>query len=142
MSSPVIHIHELSKTYEVTERESGLKASVRSLIKRTQEEVRAVDRISFDLAAGEIVGFLGPNGAGKTTTLKMLSGLLYPTSGEVTVLGFVPSKAAEQLPAPDHARDGSAQSTGLGYPGAGLLRAQSRHLSHSAAPTIAARSTN
>ena len=92
MSNPVIHIHELSKTYEVTERESGLKASVRSLVKRTQEEVRAVDRISFDLAAGEIVGFLGPNGAGKTTTLKMLSGLLYPTSGEVTVLGFVPSK--------------------------------------------------
>src|SRR5574340_16513 len=92
MPSPVIHIHELSKTYEVTERESGLKASVRSLLKRTQEEVRAVDRISFDVAAGEIVGFLGPNGAGKTTTLKMLSGLLYPSSGEVTVLGFVPSK--------------------------------------------------
>lgn len=92
MAAPVIHIHELSKTYEVTERESGLMASARSLVKRTQEEVRAVDRISFDLAAGEIVGFLGPNGAGKTTTLKMLSGLLYPTSGEVAVLGFVPSK--------------------------------------------------
>ncbi len=92
MTVPVIHIHELSKTYEVTERESGLKASVRSLVKRRQEEVQAVDRISFDLAAGEIVGFLGPNGAGKTTTLKMLSGLLYPTAGEVTVLGFVPSR--------------------------------------------------
>jgi viologen exporter family transport system ATP-binding protein len=92
MSSPAIHIHELSKSYEVTERESGFKASARSLIKRTQEEVRAVERISFDLAAGEIVGFLGPNGAGKTTTLKMLSGLLYPTSGEVAVLGFVPSR--------------------------------------------------
>jgi ABC-2 type transport system ATP-binding protein len=92
MPSPVIHIHELSKTYEVTERGSGLKASVRSLLKRTQEKVRAVDRISFDLAAGEIVGFLGPNGAGKTTTLKMLSGLLHPSSGEVTVLGLVPSK--------------------------------------------------
>jgi ABC-2 type transport system ATP-binding protein len=92
MVSPVIHIHELSKTYEVTERESGLMASVRSLVHRTREEVRAVDRISFDLAAGEVVGFLGPNGAGKTTTLKMLSGLLYPTAGEVTVLGYVPSK--------------------------------------------------
>ncbi len=92
MPSSIIHIHELSKTYEVTEREFGLKASVRSLVTRTQEEVRAVDRISFDLAAGEIVGFLGPNGAGKTTTLKMLSGLLYPTAGEVSVLGFVPSR--------------------------------------------------
>ena len=92
MTTPVIHIHELSKTYEVTERESGLKASVRSLVHRTRDEVRAVDRISFDLAAGEVVGFLGPNGAGKTTTLKMLSGLLYPTAGEVTVLGYVPSK--------------------------------------------------
>jgi ABC-2 type transport system ATP-binding protein len=92
MSSPVIHIHELSKTYEVTERESGLMASVRSLVHRTREQVRAVDHISFDLSAGEIVGFLGPNGAGKTTTLKMLSGLLYPTAGEVTVLGYIPSK--------------------------------------------------
>jgi len=92
MTDPAIHIHELSKTYEVTERESGLRASVRSLVHRTREEVRAVDRISFDLAAGEVVGFLGPNGAGKTTTLKMLSGLLYPTAGEVTVLGHVPSK--------------------------------------------------
>jgi len=92
MTSPVIHIHDLSKTYEVTERESGLMASVRSLVHRKREEVRAVDRISFNLAAGEVVGFLGPNGAGKTTTLKMLSGLLYPTAGEVTVLGFTPSK--------------------------------------------------
>ncbi|MFH1185614.1 MAG: ATP-binding cassette domain-containing protein [Chloroflexota bacterium] len=92
MTDPAIHIHELSKTYEVTERESGLRASVRSLVHRTREEVRAVDRISFDLAAGEVVGFLGPNGAGKTTTLKMLSGLLYPTAGDVTVLGYVPSK--------------------------------------------------
>jgi ABC-2 type transport system ATP-binding protein len=92
MSNPVIRIHELSKTYEVTERESGLRASIRSLVKRKQEQVRAVDRISFDLGAGEIVGFLGPNGAGKTTTLKMLSGLLYPTSGDVTVLGFTPSR--------------------------------------------------
>jgi ABC-2 type transport system ATP-binding protein len=92
MISPIIHIHELSKTYEVTERESGMLASVRSLVHRTREEVRAVDRISFDLAPGEVVGFLGPNGAGKTTTLKMLSGLLYPTAGEVTVLGYLPSK--------------------------------------------------
>ena len=97
MPSPVIHIHELSKTYEVSQRESGLMASVRSLVHRTREEVRAVDRISFDLASGEVVGFLGPNGAGKTTTLKMLSGLLYPTSGEVAVLGHIPSKRQSEF---------------------------------------------
>ena len=92
MPSPVIHIHDLSKTYVVTERESGVMASLRSLVHRTSEEIPAVDRISFDLQAGEVVGFLGPNGAGKTTTLKMLSGLLHPTAGDVTVLGYIPSR--------------------------------------------------
>ncbi len=95
MASPVIHIHDLHKTYVVTERESGVLASLQSLVHRTTEEVPAVDGISFDLEAGEVVGFLGPNGAGKTTTLKMLSGLLYPTAGEVTVLGYVPSKRSK-----------------------------------------------
>lgn len=91
-SSQAIHVDGLSKTYQVPEREGGLGAALRSLVKRTYKEVKAVDAISFDVAPGEIVGFLGPNGAGKTTTLKMLSGLLYPTGGEVTVLGHEPSK--------------------------------------------------
>jgi ABC-2 type transport system ATP-binding protein len=92
MTSSTIHIRDLHKTYEVTEREAGARAALRSLVHRDTEQVRAVDGISFDLAPGEIVGFLGPNGAGKTTTLKMLSGLLHPTAGEVVVLGHIPWK--------------------------------------------------
>jgi ABC-2 type transport system ATP-binding protein len=86
----VINVRNLRKTYDVPERESGLRASVRSLFRRQTREVVAVDGISFDVKPGEVVGFLGPNGAGKTTTLKMLSGLLYPSRGEATVLGHVP----------------------------------------------------
>jgi ABC-2 type transport system ATP-binding protein len=94
MPEPAIRIRDLKKTYVVTERESGMKAAMKSLVKRETEEVPAVDGITFDLQPGEVVGFLGPNGAGKTTTLKMLSGLLHPTAGEVSVLGFQPSKRA------------------------------------------------
>ena len=87
-----IHIRNLRKTYVVSEREAGMRAALRSLFHRHTREIPAVDGISFDLAPGEIVGFLGPNGAGKTTTLKMLSGLLHPTGGEVSVLGHLPWK--------------------------------------------------
>jgi ABC-2 type transport system ATP-binding protein len=92
MSIPQIVVRNLSKTYRVPEREAGLLASIQSLWVRKYRNVEAVRDISFSIAAGEIVGFLGPNGAGKTTTLKMLSGLLYPTAGEVRVAGFVPWK--------------------------------------------------
>jgi len=87
-----IRVSELRKTFRVPEREAGLRASVRSLVRRTYRDVDAVAGVSFDIPAGQIVGFLGPNGAGKTTTLKMLSGLLFPTSGEISVLGHVPSR--------------------------------------------------
>src|SRR5438105_8043554 len=87
-----IHVDDLRKTFVVPEREAGLRAAARSLVRRRTKEVRAVDGISFDIARGEVVGFLGPNGAGKTTTLKMLSGLLYPTGGDATVLGYTPWK--------------------------------------------------
>jgi ABC-2 type transport system ATP-binding protein len=92
MSQSVVHVAELRKTFDVPEREAGLKAATKSLVRRTTREVKAVDAISFDIEPGEVVGFLGPNGAGKTTTLKMLSGLLYPSGGEARVLGHVPSK--------------------------------------------------
>jgi len=92
MSGPAVRIDALNKTFLVPERDAGLRAALRSLFRRQHREVRAVDDISFEVGQGEIVGFLGPNGAGKTTTLKMLSGLLHPTSGEARVLGHVPSK--------------------------------------------------
>jgi viologen exporter family transport system ATP-binding protein len=88
--SPTIHIRDLCKTYIVNEREAGVLAALQSLVHRHTEAVKAVDGLTFDVAPGEMVGFLGPNGAGKTTTLKMLSGLLHPTEGAVTVLGHVP----------------------------------------------------
>ncbi len=92
MGEPVVHVRDLRKTFEVPERDAGLKAATKGLVRRKTREVKAVDGISFDVAPGEIVGFLGPNGAGKTTTLKMLAGLLYVTSGEARVLGHAPSK--------------------------------------------------
>jgi ABC-2 type transport system ATP-binding protein len=92
VTSPAIHIKNLRKVYVVSQQEAGARAALQSLVHRHKLEVSAVDGISFDLSPGEIVGFLGPNGAGKTTTLKMLSGLLHPTAGEVTVLGYIPWK--------------------------------------------------
>lgn len=89
---PTIHVHHLTKVFRVPEREAGLAAAFKSLVKRRHREVRAVDSVSFSVDPGEVVGFLGPNGAGKTTTLKMLSGLLFPTGGELSVLGHVPSR--------------------------------------------------
>jgi ABC-2 type transport system ATP-binding protein len=92
VAEPAVNVAELRKTFQVPEREAGLRHALRSLVRRQTRDVRAVDGISFEIAPGEVVGFLGPNGAGKTTTLKMLSGLLYPTAGEATVLGHVPSR--------------------------------------------------
>jgi ABC-2 type transport system ATP-binding protein len=90
MSSNSIIVENISKTYQVPEREAGLGAAVRSFFKRKYKDVKAVQQVTFRIAQGEIVGFLGPNGAGKTTTLKMLSGLLHPTGGKASVLGFIP----------------------------------------------------
>lgn len=86
----IIHVKNLVKEYSIYKKEPGFIGSVKSLFSRKYEKVRAVDDISFDIDEGELIGFIGPNGAGKTTTLKCLSGLLFPTSGNVEVLGFTP----------------------------------------------------
>jgi ABC-2 type transport system ATP-binding protein len=88
----VIDVRLLTKHYQVHKRPPGLGAALASLFRRRYETVKAVDGITFAVGEGERVGFLGPNGAGKTTTLKMLSGLLHPTAGEVTVGGRVPRR--------------------------------------------------
>lgn len=89
---PAIIASDLAKTYRFHRKEPGLFGSLKSLVRRKSLETRAVDGISFEIEAGEVVGFLGPNGAGKTTTLKMLCGLLYPSAGSASVLGHVPSR--------------------------------------------------
>ena len=89
---PIIEVQGLTKTYRVFQKKDGLLGAVRGLFHREYKDVKAVEDVSFTIEPGEMVAFLGPNGAGKTTTLKMLSGLIYPTSGTAQVLDFVPWK--------------------------------------------------
>src|SRR5690348_11971038 len=86
----VVTAERLNKTFRVKVRDAGLKGALAALIRPRYRDVHAVRDVSFQIESGEIVAFLGPNGAGKTTTLKMLTGLLYPSSGRVDVAGFVP----------------------------------------------------
>jgi ABC-2 type transport system ATP-binding protein len=87
---PIIEASGLTKNYRVAQKKPGFLGAVRSLFRRQYKEIQAVQDVSFTIEQGEMVAFLGPNGAGKTTTLKMLSGLIYPSSGTARVLGFVP----------------------------------------------------
>lgn len=88
----MINVSNAVRIFQVPVREKGIKAAMKSLIKKEYKTVEAVRNISFTISRGEIVGFLGPNGAGKTTTVKMLSGLIYPTSGNISVAGYIPYK--------------------------------------------------
>ncbi|NWF60445.1 MAG: ATP-binding cassette domain-containing protein [Fischerella sp.] len=92
---PIIEAQNLSKVYPVAVKEPGIVGTITHFFRRTYREIKAVQDISFEIAAGEVVGFLGPNGAGKTTTLKMLTGLIHPSSGKVTVAGYVPYRRQE-----------------------------------------------
>src|SRR5207248_7185025 len=92
-----ITVRNLCKHYVVAERETGMLPALRGLVQRRTRTVVAVENVSFDLAPGEVVGFLGPNGAGKTTTLKVLSGLLHPTSGQVSVGGHTPQDRSREF---------------------------------------------
>jgi ABC-2 type transport system ATP-binding protein len=87
---PAIEVTNLTKAFRTYKKQPGFSGAVRGLFRRTYENTVAVREVSFSIEPGELVGFLGPNGAGKTTTLKMLAGLLYPTGGSASVLGYVP----------------------------------------------------
>ena len=86
---PIVRVRDLVKEFQLPKRKAGVLGSVRTLFTREVTATRAVDGVCFDVEEGGRVGYLGPNGAGKSTTIKMLTGTLVPTSGEVTVDGFL-----------------------------------------------------
>ncbi len=92
MSDPVVHVRNLSKIFRGYRREEGLAAALKSLVRRVPTEVAAVSDVTFAIDPGEMVGYIGANGAGKSTTIKMLTGILTPSSGEIVCNGFVPAR--------------------------------------------------
>jgi len=96
MSNPLIQVHNLVKEYKTFDRREGLSGAFLDLFSREYKTLRAVDDVSFEIQPGELVGYIGANGAGKSTTIKILCGILYPTSGEVLVAGRVPWKERER----------------------------------------------
>ena len=93
----VIEVKDLSKTFKVKVKEKGFKGTLKSIAKTKYKKINAVNKISFDVEEGEMLAFIGPNGAGKSTTIKMLTGILFPDSGEINVLGLTPMKDRKKL---------------------------------------------
>ena len=94
---PIVDVRGLAKKFTLKQKEPGLRGSIRSLWKTTTVDVSAVSDVSFQLQEGEMLGFIGPNGAGKSTTIKMLTGILYPSAGQASVLGYTPWKDRRKL---------------------------------------------
>jgi len=94
---PSIEVTTLQKTFQTKRKTAGMRGSLRALVKPEYNTVEAVRGLSFQMEAGELLGFIGPNGAGKSTTIKILTGILHPTSGDAKVLGFVPWKERQKL---------------------------------------------
>jgi len=95
-SGPLIHVHDLSKNFRTFKRREGVWGSIQNLFVREYITVSAVDRVSFSIDRGEMVGYIGPNGAGKSTSIKMLTGILVPSGGEIRVNGYVPHRQRRQ----------------------------------------------
>ncbi len=94
---PVIQVERLTKTFQTKQKAPGLAGSLRALAKPVLKNIEAVRGISFEMLEGELLGFIGPNGAGKSTTIKILTGILHPTSGNVKILGYIPWKQRRDL---------------------------------------------
>src|ERR1700720_4741241 len=95
-ADPLIYVHDLCKDFRTFRRREGVWGSIQNLFVRDYRTVAAVDRVGFSIERGEMVGYIGPNGAGKSTTIKMLTGILVPTSGEIRVNGYVPFRQRRQ----------------------------------------------
>lgn len=97
MNKPIIEVNDLTKIFELKQKRPGLWGSVASLFTQQTKKNTVVDHISFSVEPGELLAFIGPNGAGKSTTIKMLTGILYPTSGKISVLGLDPAENRQKL---------------------------------------------
>lgn len=96
MNKTIIDVQNISKTFKITKRKSGFTGALANIFHPEHEYKKAVNDISFNIKEGEMVGFIGPNGAGKSTTVKMLSGILYPDSGNIKIAGYIPHKQRKE----------------------------------------------